>query len=260
MFTSYRIIRRLSLDIVFGVLCGAAYFSSLTNQKMPWQWWIILPIVVWIIYTADHILDDLWLIKKSAQNTEHFYLKHRRLLSGLMLLHSLVGIALVTTLPIELLLSGILLFPFVIFYFIHVHLRRKLGFSKDITIAFVYVAAISSGPIILTKKMNVEVFMLVFVYLLLVLLNVLLLKFIKLPASRKQWYDMKKILYGYTGIITILMMVSMLFISFTYTTPLLMVVIIYFHLISSNEKHQLKQHAGVLADAALFIPGVAILF
>lgn len=260
MFTFYRFIRLLSLDIVFGVLCGAVYFSALVNQEMPWQWWIVLPIVVWIIYTFDHILDQLRLNKESAPNKEQFHFKHRHLLTGLILLLGLVGVVLAITLPLELLLSGILLFLLVIFYFIHVHLSLKHGFSKDIIIAFVYVAAIKTGPIILSNKMNVEVFMFGFFYFLLVLLNVLVLKLKNLTLSRSKKNGMVKKINIYTAIIIILMIVSMVFISVNYTVTLLIVVIIYFYLINTHEKDLLKPHTGALLDAVLFIPGVAILF
>lgn len=53
----YRLIRILSLDVVMGSVISAAMVVKLINVKMPWIFWFALPASVWLMYTADHLMD-----------------------------------------------------------------------------------------------------------------------------------------------------------------------------------------------------------
>ena len=54
---AYRLINILSIDVVAGAVCSALFFARLLQVSLLPYGIISLALTVWIIYTADHLLD-----------------------------------------------------------------------------------------------------------------------------------------------------------------------------------------------------------
>ncbi|MEM9986906.1 MAG: hypothetical protein AAF804_17570, partial [Bacteroidota bacterium] len=67
-----QIARILSLDVVLGALASGGMVATWLQVAMPWVWWIALPLSVWVIYTADHLLDA-YRLQDKASTPRHFF-------------------------------------------------------------------------------------------------------------------------------------------------------------------------------------------
>lgn len=54
----YRWFTWLSGDVVLGAMAGMLFFSKLLHVEIRWELYGLLGIVVWCIYTLDHLLDS----------------------------------------------------------------------------------------------------------------------------------------------------------------------------------------------------------
>ena len=73
----------LSIDICIGVLGAGALAQSVFESRMKAAWWFLLPISVWVVYTADHLLDALKVGAGSANHRHRFHHRHRKTLTTL---------------------------------------------------------------------------------------------------------------------------------------------------------------------------------
>ena len=51
------------------------------DQKMPWAWYVVLPLAVWAIYTGDHLLDAFRLKENASTPRHRFHYRNFQLLS-----------------------------------------------------------------------------------------------------------------------------------------------------------------------------------
>ena len=52
-----RFMNILSLDVVAGALLSSAFAAALLEVRPAVPYWMVLGMSVWIIYTADHLVD-----------------------------------------------------------------------------------------------------------------------------------------------------------------------------------------------------------
>ncbi len=80
----YRVINALSLDVAAGAVICAVFFARLFHANVLPQGLAALGLAVWIVYTADHLLDARRL-KESASTFRHaFHQRHFKLLIFLL--------------------------------------------------------------------------------------------------------------------------------------------------------------------------------
>ncbi len=125
-------------------------------------WWIILPLTVWWIYLADHLIDGFrW--KENTKNPRHLYFyQNRQVLILIILLISMLDIVLIWLyLPLPLILFGGVAGLMVLVYLAGVHFinaKNYLVFPKEIFVAFLYVIGIWGGPMFLTHDYEKGIF------------------------------------------------------------------------------------------------------
>ncbi len=66
-----RLFQVFSIVITAGALCTGYLFARLAGVHMHWTWYWLLPSTVWLIYTADHLLDGIRL-KEEALTPRHY--------------------------------------------------------------------------------------------------------------------------------------------------------------------------------------------
>ncbi|HEX8061295.1 MAG TPA: hypothetical protein VF473_10190, partial [Cyclobacteriaceae bacterium] len=62
---NYRTFNLLSLDVALGAVISAAFLGRILNVHILPQGYVLLGIIVWLIYTADHLLDA-WSMREAA--------------------------------------------------------------------------------------------------------------------------------------------------------------------------------------------------
>lgn len=142
----------LSLDIVSGSVASAWFASSILHTKMRTAFWFLLPASVWVIYSADHLVDG-WKLREKSENERHeFHYKNRIFLSII----TLSTAALCLACGILFLREWVSTVALIIgsFVFLHVVLSyfQLSFFWKECSVAVLYTAGVWFGPILLTKN------------------------------------------------------------------------------------------------------------
>ena len=79
----------LSIDICIGVVGSGALAASLLHAEMRLVWWFLLPAAVWVIYTADHLLDARKIGQDIVNARHKFHRKHFTVLTTVTVLMAL---------------------------------------------------------------------------------------------------------------------------------------------------------------------------
>ncbi|MBV6492826.1 MAG: hypothetical protein LDLANPLL_00831 [Turneriella sp.] len=136
----------LSLDVTFGVLGSGAFAKSVLNAKMKSVWWFLLPASVWVIYTADHLMDARK-VGKNAVNARHkFHADHFTVIFFVMVCVAILcALAAIFFLPEIVLTGGIFVAAFALFHLVFAY-WGKIRFGKEISVALIYSCGVWFAP------------------------------------------------------------------------------------------------------------------
>jgi 1,4-dihydroxy-2-naphthoate octaprenyltransferase len=135
----YHLFNLLSLDVALGAVASAAFFGRILHVEILPQGYILLGIVVWLIYTADHLLDA-WSMKESAISERHrFHQKHFNTLLFIFGGACVVAIILMFTTRIQLITAGVVFGIFVVTYLL---VNRWLKYFKELTGSLLYTGGV----------------------------------------------------------------------------------------------------------------------
>ncbi|MEM8898602.1 MAG: hypothetical protein AAGC85_10880 [Bacteroidota bacterium] len=154
--TTYAYIRHLSLDVVAGSICSGAMVVHLLQVDMPWVWWVSLPVGVWLIYTADHLLDAERLGESAHTDRHRFHYKFSKRIKVLWLL--ILGICLFIIpwySPKELLVAGLFLVGLVGIHLLLVNLigsKVSIFFQKELGVGVIYSLGVWLGPVVIHQQ------------------------------------------------------------------------------------------------------------
>ena len=183
---SLAIVQILSLDVVLGAVVSSMFVAKYLGLTIPLPWLSALAIAVWLIYTADHLVDAKK-IKHNAHTARHRY--HQRYFKSISLawfIIAFLGLYNLFYLPVELVLWGAALSGLVGLYLLLIRLLSDTRFfHKEFVIAFLYVSGIFLAPL---YRYNDVPSLLTFIffsqYFLLALTNVLLISFYEKDTDR----------------------------------------------------------------------------
>lgn len=149
----YQYLNILSLDVAFGAWAGGNMAIILLGVKMPFAWQWSLPLSVWVIYTADHLLDAFNLKEKAETRRHSFHVRNFRTVSTVWILCLGVCVFLLPfLLPLEAVLSGVLLGCVSLIHFTGIHFigkSRSVLFLKEWGVGTIYTAGIWGIPVIM---------------------------------------------------------------------------------------------------------------
>ncbi len=152
VFIKQSLFQVLSLDITIGALAVGLFAEELFGVNVNPVWWIILPIAVWTIYTADHLADGLKQKENSTIYRHDFHYRHRKILIPIILITGAVAVVLAFLfLDTAIIKWGIFLSGLILLYLLIVIISGKNGnayFHKEIFIAFAYTAGIFLAPLV----------------------------------------------------------------------------------------------------------------
>jgi hypothetical protein len=151
IYASFRI---LSLDVVLGGLASGTMVANILDVKMPTHWYWILPLSIWVMYTADHLLDARRL-QDQAHTPRHLF--HHRYFKPIFVLWSL-GLAVCLSVVPFLIGRELFYFGFFMGFMVlgHLLLVKLIGsrtsrlFHKELGVALIYTFGVWGGPMVLT--------------------------------------------------------------------------------------------------------------
>lgn len=141
----FRFLKIYSIDVALGAVVGAWFFSIVALVGLPWYIYIIIALIVWSIYTGDHLLDALKF--DSIQGPDR-YLYHRKYFyPAMVIVVAALAISLLLAfflLPQVLLVTGFILGGVVIFYFLlRILLPSVFAGLKELIAAVVYTSGLA---------------------------------------------------------------------------------------------------------------------
>lgn len=174
----FSLLNILSLDVAAGAFAWAWMLNGFRFVGMPPFYFVILPLAVWVIYTADHLLDA-YRLKESAHTPRHRF--HYRYFKPILAVWILgMGACLVLSflnLPKEGIYLGLLLGGLTL---LHLALVRWMGRKvspfvlKEFAIAAIYTAGIWGLPYWLYDLGTLAQHLEILQFFLLALVNLLL--------------------------------------------------------------------------------------
>lgn len=193
------IFNMLSVDVALGAVLSGVFVRVIIPFEVHMVYWIILPFSVWVVYTADHLVDA-YRLKNSANTERHLF--HYRNFKGLLfalVLLSLILLSLVLIyLPTKVFYFGIGIGVFSLLYFFLLHVSKPSVFlQKEIIVAFIYTAGIWGVPLVLNDfSLNQNQILLLAGFFILVLADILLLSYFEMESDIKDYHQTWTVKYG----------------------------------------------------------------
>lgn len=146
----------LSLDVALGAIGFSALFAKIEHVEIPARLFFLLGSTVWIIYTADHLIDAR---NASTQklSERHFFHKKYQFCCWFMIV--ILSIATFTGailwLPTQVFYDALMIAACCVFYFFAVHFFQ-LKFSKELIVCIIYAIGICFLPFSLSTKWSMK--------------------------------------------------------------------------------------------------------
>lgn len=136
---AYRYVNILSIDTALGAVVSAMFFARLVAANVWIYGKVALGLTVWIIYTADHLLDARKVKGEASSERHRFHQKHFRSLLVAMVVAVILDLVMVSFMRKSLLHYGIALSVVVGLYLV---ISRYLKMLKEIFVAFIYTVGV----------------------------------------------------------------------------------------------------------------------
>lgn len=140
------------MDIVAGAIASAIFSSSVMEINLPRSYYTVLGLVVWLIYTADHLMDGAKTRGKSPSETHNFFNTYKIPIILVFILVLVFTFRLVLyRLDLSIIEFGIApAFAALIYLLLNRYYEKesKWFFIKELWIVVIYSMAIWGGPLI----------------------------------------------------------------------------------------------------------------
>lgn len=132
----------LSLDIALGAVVGCAFFAQIFGVSLLPHAYISLGLIVWMIYTVDHLVDARRSVEPSTQR-HRFHKEHSRLLIMAVMVVAVIVAFEAFYVRKTVLFAGFGVAMLVMGYLM---LQARLTFVKEATGTILYTAGIVAAP------------------------------------------------------------------------------------------------------------------
>lgn len=139
IFSFYKVFNALSLDVAAGAVICAAFFATIFKVVVLPQGLTALGLAVWIVYTADHLLDARRLHQTASTFRHQFHQRHFTTVTTLLAIAFIVELVLLFFLRKPLFYNGLWLGFGVALYVI---INQWLSYVKEIAGALLYCGGI----------------------------------------------------------------------------------------------------------------------
>lgn len=153
LFSFYRMINTLSLDVAIGAMICSVFFANIFHVTVFPQGIAALGLAVWIIYTIDHLIDAKKLGHAASTFRHQFHQQYFRLLSMAVVIAICLGFILLLFIRKQLFLNGVV---FAAFTFLYILTNRWLFYLKELASAALY----SGGVLLPSISFHEKIFLL----------------------------------------------------------------------------------------------------
>ncbi len=178
----------LSIDVSLGAVAGGIMALNVLGYEPPRAYWLVLPIAVWIIYTADHIIDGLKNEGTPSHKRHRFHRDNLRLLTMAAIPLGLSGAYLAFAfLPQGMVVFGLILGGLVIAYLGLILLFRRKAppiLQKELFVAIFYTAGIWGPVAVMKSSIDGYDWLLIVIFGMLALTDLFLLSVIDLSKDQ----------------------------------------------------------------------------
>ena len=194
-------LRIFSVDVILGSVACGAMAVSITGAKPALEWWFVLPMTVWVIYTLDHILDGRK-VKTKAHNVRHLYhyIYRKRIIYFLAFAAITAGGMAFLFLDIKIIIFGLVVGCITGIYLITNKIfknRRSPVFQKELWIALIYTAGIWGGLLTLVNfDVPIITWVLIGAFFLTALSNLVLYSVLEEREDRMDGFSSAAIRFG----------------------------------------------------------------
>jgi 4-hydroxybenzoate polyprenyltransferase len=182
ILASYRMINILSLDVAAGAMICASFFAHLMNVVILPQGLISLGLTVWIIYTADHLLDAKKLKQDASTERHRFHQRHFKSLSALLVGALLIDLTQIYFIRSIVFIDGLRLAFLVGIYFL---VQQRIGFSKELLGTLLYTGGVLLIPLSVNNQLSLRIILLILQFGITAWINLLLFSWIDKQRDEK---------------------------------------------------------------------------
>ena len=265
----YRIINILSLDIAAGAMICASFFARIAKVAILPQGLIALGLTVWIIYTADHLLDANKLKQDASTERHRFHQRHFKLLFLLLFVAVIIDATQIYFIRSMVFLAGLGLSFLVVIYFL---VQQKIGFLKEFLGAILYTGGVVLIPLSIKSQVSIPFILLILQFGMTAWINLLLFSLIDQPKDEKDLHrsfattfglratqNILLFLFVATVVLTLAQLTLFSFdavatLTLSIMTMLLVLIFLRREYFEKNDRYRL------LGDAIFLLPLIYILF
>ncbi len=172
LFNAYRFLNILSIDVAGGAVICALFFAKIFSVFILPYGLISLGLTVWVIYTADHLVDARRAQQPAATERHRFHQQHFKLLIVLLVVVVIVDCTQLFFIRKIVFIQGLGLATAIVIYFL---LQRYLKFLKEVIGSLLYCCGVLLIPLSLkNESLNYGQLVLIVQFAITALINLLL--------------------------------------------------------------------------------------
>lgn len=191
---AYKMINILSLDVAAGTMVCASFFARVMNVKILPQGLISLGLTVWIIYTADHLLDARKLKQDASTERHRFHQRHFRSLTLLLIVVTIINLTQIYFLRSKVFIDGLVLAFLVGIYFL---VQQRIPFLKELLGTLLYTGGVVLIPLSVNDQLSLSNILLILQFGITAWINLLLFSWIDKPRDEKDKHHSFATTFGY---------------------------------------------------------------
>ncbi len=179
----YRLLTILSIDVALGAVCCAAWFAQFFNVTLNPFELVSLGLTVWIIYTADHLMDARKIKHRASTSNHRFHQRYFSILAAALIVTVICDGLLILFIRREVFHAGIVLLMAVILYLCF---NRRIGILKEPFIAILYCAGILLPALSISGvSVMANAWLVIIAFFATVLINVILFSWFNYEADKR---------------------------------------------------------------------------
>lgn len=252
-----------------GAVVSAMFFAKLIAANVWIYGKVALGLTVWIIYTADHLLDARKVKGEASSERHRFHQKHFRLLLSVMVVAVIIDLIMVSFMRKSLLQYGIALSVVVALYLI---ISRYLKMLKEIFIAFIYTLGVMlPGLADREHLMDQWDLLLMFNFGLIAVANLLIFSWFDVQKDQTDGHPSFVTFYGRRktktvvyGLFAALVAISIYLIAVRAydilpTITLLIMMVVLIRILQRDRFFAVRDRFRYAGDAVFFLPGLYLI-
>lgn len=183
----YRLINALSIDVALGAVCSAAWFAKGFDVQLRPYAFLALGLTVWIIYTADHLLDARKVAKEASTYRHRFHQQYFKILAVCLMIAVVIDFGFIFFVRVQILYAGLTLFSIVVLYLL---VNRWLSFVKELVIAIVYCSGVLLPTLSLKSTgLSAGDYLWIVSFFLTALINLMVFSIYDFPSDKSDGYN-----------------------------------------------------------------------